>query len=167
MKRRAQKKLLALLLFGGLDLGCMKALPAEESGLPIDAPIEYYNEDGIALRGYDPVAFFKEKQAMLGLLLYYVDYKGAIFYFSSKDNKEAFEEEPERYLPQYGGFCAFGVANGYKAASNPAAFSIVNEKLYLHSSREARAEWSLNRERLIERADQNWPGVSFLTEVIK
>jgi YHS domain-containing protein len=164
MKIRTRKILVGLLLWE-LFMGCTKRVQPEEIGFATEAPIEFYNDDGVALKGYDPVSYFTEKKAVLGLLKLRFDYKGAVFYFSSKENYRAFKANPEKYLPQYGGFCAYGIASGYKAASDPTVFTFVGGKLYLNHSKDVQALWSKDVRGFIKMADQNWPGVSFITEV--
>jgi YHS domain-containing protein len=86
---------------------------------------EYFEKNGIALRGYDPVAYFKSGQPVRGTAAYTAEYRGSTFQFASQANRDAFVADPARYAPQYGGFCAFGAAGGYKAAIDPTAFSVV------------------------------------------
>ena len=93
---------------------------------------EFYEKAGAAIKGHDPVAYFKDGKPMKGSPDHKADYKGSVFHFSSKANRDAFAADPAKYAPQYNGFCAFGAAGGYKAAVDPDAFTVVNDKLYLN-----------------------------------
>jgi len=80
---------------------------------------EYFEKDGVALRGYDAVAYFKDSLPVKGAAEHKAEYKGSTFHFASKANRDAFVADPARYAPQNGGFCAFGMSGGYKAALRP------------------------------------------------
>lgn len=126
---------------------------------------EYFEKDGVALRGHDPVAYFSDNKPVMGSSEHQAQHQGSTFYFANKGNRDAFVADPARYAPQYGGFCAFGVAGGYKAATDPAAFSIVEGKLYLNYNREIQKQWSADRPGFIAKADKNWPAASKQTKV--
>ena len=85
----------------------------------------------VAIEGYDPVAYFTENQAVKGSSEFSEKWLGAIWHFASAKHRDAFAADPIRYAPQYGGFCAFSVADGDPAAVNPQAWRIVDGKLYL------------------------------------
>jgi YHS domain-containing protein len=128
---------------------------------------EFFEKDGTALRGHDPVAYFSDNKPVKGSPEHMAEYQGSTFYFASKTNRDAFVAEPARYAPQYGGFCAFGMASGYKAATDPAAFSIVDGKLYLNYNRDIQKQWSADRPGFIAKAEKNWPTASKQTKVIE
>jgi YHS domain-containing protein len=128
---------------------------------------DFYEKEGAAMRGYDAVAYFKEKKPVKGSPEYRTEYKGSTFHFASKANLEAFTADPANYAPQYNGFCAFGVAGGYKAAVDPAAFTVVDEKLYLNYNLDVRKQWSADIPGFVAKADKNWPTVSRQTKVIE
>lgn len=127
----------------------------------------FYEKGGVAIQGYDPVAFFTDKQSVKGSPEHTAEYKGSVFHFASPANRDAFTANPVKYAPQYNGFCAFGTAKGYKAATDPAAFTIVNDKLYLNYNKDIRAQWSADIPGLVAKADKNWPEVSRQTKVIE
>jgi YHS domain-containing protein len=127
----------------------------------------YFEKDGAAIRGHDPVAYFTQNKAVPGLPAYQAEYKGSTFRFASQANRDAFVADPARYAPQYDGFCAFGTAGGYKAAIDPAAFTIVDGKLYLNYNRDVQKQWSADRAGFIAKADRNWPAVAKQTKVIE
>jgi YHS domain-containing protein len=128
---------------------------------------EYFEKDGVALRGHDPVAYFKDGKPAKGSAEYRFEHKGSVFLFASQANRDAFAADPGRYAPQYGGFCAFGAAGGYKAAVDPAAFSIVNGKLYLNYNRDVQKQWLADVPGFVVKADRQWPAVSRQTKVIE
>ena len=121
---------------------------------------DFFEHDGLALRGYDPVAYFTEQRAVKGAPELTLQHRGSTFRFASRANLEAFQRDAERYAPQYGGYCAYGTARGYKAAIDPEAFRIVDGKLYLNYNTSVQREWSKDVPGYIEKADRNWPTVS-------
>ena len=126
---------------------------------------DYFEKEGAAIRGYDAVAYFKDNKPIKGSAQYKAEYKGSTFQFASADNRDAFMADPARYAPQYGGYCAFGLAGGYKAATDPAAFTVVDGKLYLNYNREVQKQWSADVPGFVTKADKNWPTVSSQTKV--
>lgn len=127
----------------------------------------FYQKDGVALRGYDPVGYFTDGHPVKGSSQFPVIYQGSLFHFSSAAHRDAFLVEPARYAPQYGGYCAYGAANGYKAKSHPDAFSIVDGKLYLNYSVAVRELWQERVSDYIAKADANWPTVSRHSRVVE
>jgi YHS domain-containing protein len=87
------------------------------------------------------------------------DWKGAHWLFSSTQNRDAFKKAPERYAPQYGGYCAYGTAEGHKAPTQTDTWTIVNDKLYFNYNSNVKKSWVKNQQALIEKADQNWPAL--------
>ncbi len=113
---------------------------------------------GVAIQGYDAVAYFTESRAVQGRAEHSVKWMGALWYFVSDDNRALFEANPRAYAPQYGGYCAYAMAEGREVPSTPAAFSITDGKLYLHRSAAERALWRQHFSDNIARADEHWPG---------
>lgn len=128
---------------------------------------EYFEKEGVALRGYDTVGYFSDQKPVKGVASHQAEYKGSTFYFASRANRDAFIADPARYAPQYGGFCAFGLAGGYKAATDPSAFTIVDGKLYLNYNRDIQKQWGADIPGFIAKASKNWPTVSSQTKVIE
>jgi YHS domain-containing protein len=122
-------------------------------------PGEFFERDGAAIGGYDPVAYFTEMKPVKGAAQHRAEFQGSTFLFSTAQNRDAFLAHPEKFAPQYGGFCAFGMAKGYKAAIDPAAFTVVGDKLYLNYNGTVRALWVLDIPGYLEKADRNWPEV--------
>jgi YHS domain-containing protein len=110
-----------------------------------------------AIRGYDPVAYFTEGKPIEGKEKLVYNWNNASWYFSSAQNLNLFKANPGKYAPQYGGYCAYGLSNGYKASTVPEAWTIVNGKLYLNYSLKVRYTWEKNRTERIANADKNWP----------
>lgn len=111
----------------------------------------------LAIKGYDPVAYFTENKAVEGDKKYQFNWMGANWRFSSKDNLELFRETPQRYAPQYGGYCAYAVSQNGTADVKPELFTIHNNKLYLNYNEKINKKWLADREQYISQADQNWP----------
>ncbi|MGI9354410.1 MAG: YHS domain-containing (seleno)protein, partial [Rhizobiaceae bacterium] len=103
------------------------------SALAAGSPI--YAEGGIAIDGTDPVSYFKQGRPLAGSADITFVWKGATWRFSSEENRKAFVASPEAYTPQYGGYCAYAVSEGYTASTVPEAWKIVDGKLYLNYSR--------------------------------
>lgn len=116
--------------------------------------------DGIAIRGYDPVAYFRDGGPRLGKPEFSARHGGAIWRFASAEHKALFEADPARYLPAYGGFCAYGTSRGYLVKIEPEAWSIVDGRLYLNYDLGVRKTWLARTKTYIARADGNWPGLS-------
>jgi len=111
----------------------------------------------VAIAGADPVAYFTEGRFVEGDEVHALEWQGATWHFASAANRDAFRAEPERYAPQYGGYCAYAVAHGDTASIDPEAWAIVDGKLYLNYSRSIQKNWQVDRAAFIERADANWP----------
>jgi YHS domain-containing protein len=120
--------------------------------------VVFKTEEG-AIHGYDPVAYFKVGKPVAGSKEFSYDYNGATWHFSSKENLETFKANPEKYSPQYGGYCAFGASQGHKAATEVDAWSIVNDKLYFNYNKSVQAQWKKNQSELIKKADETWPTI--------
>jgi YHS domain-containing protein len=136
-------------------------------GTPFALAGDFFEKDGVALRGYDPVAYFKDKQPARGSAEHRFEHRGSTFHFSSAANRDAFAADPAKYAPQYGGYCAFGTAGGYKAAIDPTAFTIVDGKLYLNYNAAVQKQWSADIPGFIGKADANWPRVSATSKVFE
>ncbi len=117
---------------------------------------EIFIHRGKAIRGYDVVAFFDESKMKPGSCHYTYVWKEALWLFSTSYNRDLFASSPEKYEPQYGGFCAFGVARGYKAQTDLGTWVILEQKLYLSYSKEVKAGWEANLVSLIKQADSQW-----------
>ena len=112
---------------------------------------------GLAIKGYDPVAYFEDGKPEKGNPAYQFQWKGATWRFASAAHRDAFAKEPDRYAPQYGGFCAYGVSEGHTAPIDPEAWTIIEGKLYLNYDKQVRENWKKDTKGRIQKADRNWP----------
>jgi len=128
---------------------------------------EFYEKDGAAIKGFDPVAYFKEGKPHEGSKDITATYKGSVFRFATVDNRATFEKDPEKYAPQYNGFCAFGVSKGVKAKIEPDQFAIVDDKLYLNYDKDIATKWNKDKSKLITKANANWQTVSKIEKVVE
>jgi YHS domain-containing protein len=126
---------------------------------------EFFERNNLAIDGYDPVAYFTEQRPVKGLPEFRSDFQGSTFLFASGAHRDAFAADPSKYAPQYGGFCAYGMAKGYKAVIDPAAFTVEREKLYLNYTESVRTRWLTDIPGYIRKADVNWPDVKKITKV--
>ena len=110
-----------------------------------------------ALRGYDTVAYFTQGMPVEGSDAYTVDYMGATWKFASQEHLDLFTAEPEKYAPQYGGYCAYAMANGETASAEPDLWTIHEGKLYLNYSRRINRRWADDMLQYIQQADVQWP----------
>lgn len=115
---------------------------------------------GVAIDGTDPVAYFQEGRPVEGNDGFEFEWKGATWRFASAENRDLFAADPEAYAPQYGGYCAWAVSQGYTASIDPEAWSIVDGKLYLNYSKGVQGRWEQDIPGHIASADQNWPGIA-------
>lgn len=120
---------------------------------------EVFASGGVAINGYDPVSYFTEGKPIAGDPAHVVTWKGAEWRFSNAGNAALFAEAPEDYAPQFGGYCAYAVSEGYTAKTEPEAWSIENGKLYLNYSLRVRRIWNRDIPGHIARGEANWPGV--------
>lgn len=119
----------------------------------------YQSFRGTAIDGTDPVSYFTEGRPVEGKSGITFDWNGATWRFASEANRDRFAAAPEKYAPQYGGYCAFAVAKGSTASTDPEAWSIVDGKLYLNYSKSIRSQWEQDIPGNIQAADKNWPDV--------
>lgn len=117
----------------------------------------YFTDDGAAIRGYDPVAYFEAGEPVEGTPEHSLQWGGVTWHFASAANRAAFAAEPQRYAPQYGGYCAYAVAKGDLVSVDPHAWSIVDGKLYLNYSTSVQRRWQQDIPGYIAQADAEWP----------
>lgn len=116
-------------------------------------------QNGYGADGADVVAYFTEEDAREGSEEFVVTHEGVDYKFVSAENAATFEADPDAYLPQYGGYCAYAVSQGYTATVDRRAWTVHDGKLYLNYSRPVRLLWNRSRDEHIESANANWPGV--------
>jgi YHS domain-containing protein len=112
-----------------------------------------------AVGGYDPVAYFTEGRPVEGKREFAFSWKGVTWRFASEKNRDAFKAKPEAYAPQYGGYCAWAVSQGYTAKGDPKYWKIVGGKLYLNYNAKVQKDWEKDISGHVAKADRNWPKV--------
>ena len=120
---------------------------------------EIFSDSSGAIRGYDPVAYFTQSSPVRGSDKHTFQWKGATWRFSSAENRDLFAKSPEKFAPQYGGYCAYGVAQNYAVSIDPAAWRVVDGRLYLNYSKGVQRDWNKDVPGYIKKADTNWPAV--------
>ena len=120
---------------------------------------EFFERGGVAIDGYDPVAYFTEAKAVKGDKAFSTKYKDSVFHFASAANRDTFAAAPEKYAPQYNGYCAYGVAQGAKAKIEGKNFTVLDGKLYLNYNDGVQANWLKDTDGYISTANKNWPGL--------
>ena len=113
----------------------------------------------LAVSGYDPVAYFQEGKPVRGNDRFTVTWNGATWRFASAANQDKFRADPKKFAPQYGGYCAWAVSQGYTASTDPEAWHIANGKLYLNYSKSVQSQWQQDIPGNIKKGDANWPDV--------
>ena len=122
--------------------------------------VNYYNTKGTAINGYDAVAYFLQNKAVVGSDSYTTDWSGSKWKFISQANVDSFKIAPEKYAPQYGGYCAYGCSENHKSPTDPKAFTIVGNKLYLNYSLKVKEFWLKDTVGKIKAADGYWPALN-------
>lgn len=153
-------KLYYLLVFTCVQLGIISF--AQDAG--IRKKQLNLSENGLALQGYDPVAYFTGKKATKGNKALAVIHEGVTYYFSSQSNKDIFLKSPSAYEPAYGGWCAYAMgAKGEKVSIDPATFKIINNRLYLFYNRffnNTLQDWNKDETALKQKADEAWKKIN-------
>lgn len=147
------RTLLAALVLGAASASFAAPASAEK------APIYTGFLSKLAVEGHDPVAYFTEGKPVEGKKKFSTDYQGAEWRFASQENLDLFLADPEKYAPQYGGYCAWAVAQGDTAKGDADHWKIVDGKLYLNYNKKIQKDWELNQSQFIESANANWPDV--------
>jgi|KBSMisStandDraft_5_1062788.scaffolds.fasta_scaffold87822_3 YHS domain-containing protein len=138
-----------LLVIAGIFISTISGVSAQKSAV--------YAPEGIALKGYDPVAFFTQAKPVQGSADYSFTWEGVKWFFVDKNNLESFKKSPSKYAPQYGGYCAYGTSQGHKAPTQPDTWTIVDNKLYLNYNAKVKEMWLKNQAALIDSANRKWP----------
>ena len=110
----------------------------------------------LAIQGYDPVSYFTESTPSIGNANYTATYKGGIYRFSSEENRDLFKNNPIKYAPQFGGYCAFGVSMEKKFDTDPLAWKIVDNKLYLNLNKKVQKRWLTDVSGFVSKAHNSW-----------
>lgn len=138
-------------ILGGLTLSIALATSTLAAGVDVNA-----SSTGLALQGFDPVAYFTEGAPTKGDYKLTSTFDEATYWFATEENKALFEANPEAYIPAYGGYCAFGTAMGFKFDGDPNHWKIVDDVLYLNLSQEIQERWVADIPGFIQKADVSW-----------
>ncbi|MEQ9332105.1 YHS domain-containing (seleno)protein [Thalassobaculum sp.] len=142
-------------LLAAAALVMIAAVPARAG----EAPVYTGFLSSLAVNGYDPVAYFTDGGPVEGSPAFESTYRGATWRFASAANKATFDADPAAFAPQYGGYCAWAVSQGYTAKGDPANWRIVDGKLYLNYNAAVQQNWEKDVAGNITAADANWPKV--------
>ena len=139
----------------------LAAAPLGDQSAMAKTPVPSLNlsQSGLALRGYDPVAYFTAGKPVKGSTDITLRHGGGTYHFSTEQNRNAFQSNPAKYLPQYGGFCSYGAAANYKVDGDPKVWNIVDGKLYLNINKSIDRSWDRRRGFYIKKANSNWPKI--------
>lgn len=129
--------------------------PASET----DTSLVFYEDDQVAIRGFDPVAYFEQGQPVKGDEAFRYEWGNTTWLFANAEHRDRFASNPQQYAPEFGGFCAWAVSQGYTAPIDPEAWTIVDGKLYLNASKGIRQRWAQDVSGNIAKGNQNWPGI--------
>lgn len=150
MRRRSSLQWLAATILVAAPVGVVWAR---------ERPIYLGRFSSVAVGGYDPVAYFTEGKPVKGEKKFEITHEGVKWHFVSAAHRDKFVADPQRYAPQYGGYCAWLVAEGNTAAGDPQFWKIVDGKLYLNNNAQVQATWQTDIPGFIRKADKNWPAV--------
>jgi YHS domain-containing protein len=132
---------------------------AAPSAFADQAPVYTGILSRVAVSGYDPVAYFTDGRPVRGTTEFRITHQGYEYRFASAEHLAAFRADPSRYVPQYGGYCAWAVSQGYTASGDPNNWRIVDGKLYLNYNDEVQRRWEQDIPGHIRNANTNWPSV--------
>lgn len=116
--------------------------------------------ENIAIKGYDTVSFFAENGAIKGNPQFEFVWNGAKWLFSSKENMEKFQQNPEQFAPQFGGHCSWSISHGQIAEGDPNAWKVVDSKLYLNNNSQVKEKWEAEQKKLIADGVKNWQEIN-------
>jgi len=142
------KRMVVFLLALSLSLSALAVEPINKSSLT-----------KVAIKGYDPVAYFTDSKPVEGSKEFELEWMDATWRFASVAHRDEFKTNPAKYAPQYGGYCAFGVSRGYAVDIDPEAWHILDGKLYLNYNKDVQTEWRKDIPGYVKKADQNWPKI--------
>ena len=134
-------------------------LPMLALSVTLTAQTVLSDRNGVAVKGYDVVAYFTVEKPVKGNAKISADHEGITYWFSNEEHRELFLEEPESYLPAYGGYCAYAVAKGSTASIQPHLWVVHDGRLFLNFSNGTQRTFTANLEGMISHADDNWPGI--------
>ena len=138
-----------------LILTAVAAIPAAAAG----KTLVNVDKSGLALKGFDPVAYFTDNKPVKGTATFQSTVHGVRYQFASADHKASFDANPAKYEPRFGGFCAYGASQGHAAPISPDAFTIINDRLVLNYDKDVRETFKKNQTGYLKYAETNWPAI--------
>ncbi len=138
-----------LLITAGLLLALVLGAVAQKASV--------FNKNGVAIGGYDVVAFFTDNKPVLGSASFAYQWQDVNWYFANQGHLDSFKLSPEKYAPQYGGYCAYGTAEGHKAPTEIDTWKIVDGRLFFNYNKGVQKLWLKDQEGFIKKADEQWP----------
>jgi len=145
--------------FTAIALACLVPAAIVQAGTPGSTSEVNVDEHGLALRGYDPVAYFDGSKPTHGIAKFSAAYGGGHYLFASEAHRASFVANPGKYVPQFGGYCALGASEGEKVDANPETGKVVNGKLYVNYNEKAKAIFDKDTPATIAKAEENWPKI--------
>ena len=129
------------------------------SSFAVAKDLKNLDRNGVAIQGYDAVAFFTDSRPLMGNPQFQSDYRGAKYYFASAEHKAAFDKDPAKFEPQFGGYCAYGASKGKTFPVKIEAWEIVNGRLLMQYDLDVKEKFNQDQQGNLRKADQNWPGI--------
>ena len=131
------------------------------ASLTAKSPVDAVNKsgDGVAVKGYDVVAYFQQSKPVKGTARFTHEWMGAKWQFANAADRDLFAADPQKYAPQFGGYCSWAVGHGYTADIDPEAWKIIEGKLYLNYNKDVQKKWLEDTDRWIGDANKTWPGL--------
>lgn len=136
---------------------CVFALTSVASATEADKTLQNTEDSGLAIQGYDPVAYFTQGKAVEGSPDFVASHDGATYRFASAEHRDLFAADPAKYAPQFGGYCAYGVAKGKLFKIDPEAFNIVDGRLLMQFNAKVARTFAKDAQAYLEKADGHWP----------
>ncbi len=147
--------LAGLVLTTPLHLSAQQAAPVATSA----KTLVNVDRHGVALAGHDPVAFFTDSAAVRGDSTHRASYGGATYWFASEAHRALFQADPAKYVPQFGGYCAYGASRGYAAKVEIDTWQIINGRLTLNYDKDVQRTFNQDVAGYLRKANQNWPSI--------
>ncbi|MGU9951983.1 MAG: YHS domain-containing (seleno)protein [Gammaproteobacteria bacterium WSBS_2016_MAG_OTU1] len=149
--------IITLAIFIGIGSVTINAFSNAESTTAASSNIKFFKyPNNIGVNGYDVISYFELSKAVKGNPNYEAEWGGLKWHFTSSKNYEKFLANPQKYIPQYGGHCAYGVAQGYLVRGDPTAWSVHNGKLYINYNANIRTAWLADATGFVESAEKAW-----------
>ena len=153
------QRITAALAAAALSLAAVTSAVAAEPVNTLEDGLFGYKPSDVAIRGFDTVAYFTEGKPVEGSEEFATEWMGATWHFASRESLDLFEADPTKYAPQYGGYCAYGVAQDDLIKIEPENWTIVDDKLYLNYDDDVQAKWEADIAGFVTEADAKFDGL--------